>query len=181
MGLLQKLASKLGLNKKVNFKKLGEGSIVKSGSFFGSNEITVGKDVYIGPKAYWYGHGGIEIGNNVVFGPKTTIWTVNHNYDSEISLPYDEIDYHKKVVIENNVWISFGTQIAPGVTIGEGAVIAMGSVVVKDVPALSIVGGNPATVIKRRDKAKYDALKTQKDFHYLGRKRAGISKKIVKS
>lgn len=180
MGLLQKLANKLGLKKKVSFKTLGEGSIVKSGSFFGSGEITVGKDVYIGPDAYWYGHGGIEIGNNVIFGPKTTIWTVNHNYDSETSLPYDEVDYHKKVVIENNVWVGFGTQISPGVIIGEGAVIAMGSVVVKDVPALAVVGGNPAKVLKERDQAKYEAVKAKKDFHHLTQKRAGIEKKVVK-
>lgn len=180
MGLLQKLASKLGLKKKVSFKTLGEGSIIKSGSFFGSNEIVVGNDVYIGPDAYWYGHGGIEIGNNVIFGPKTTIWSVNHNYNSETSLPYDEVDYHKKIVVENNVWIGFGVQISPGVRIGEGAVIAMGSVVVKDVAPLTVVGGNPAKFLKERDQAKYEAVKAKKDFHYLARKRAGIGKKVVK-
>ena len=180
MGLLQKLAVKLGLKKKVSFKKLGDGSIVKSGYFFGSHEITIRKDVYIGPEAYWYGHGRIDIGDNVIFGPKTTIWTVNHNYDSGISLPYDEIDYHEKVVIENNVWIGFGAQIAPGVTVGEGAMIAMGSVVTKDVPALAIVGGNPAKIIKERDRSQYEILKAKKNFHYLARKRAGIEKKIVK-
>lgn len=179
MGLLQKLANKLGLRKKVEFGKLGNGSIVKSGSFFGSQNIQVGNDVYIGPDSYWYGHGGIEIGNNVIFGPKTTIWSVNHNYNSEISLPYNEVDYYKKVIIQDNVWIGFGAMISPGVTIGEGAVIAMGSVVVKDVPPLAVVGGNPAKVLKERDPLKYEAVKAKENFHYLARKRSGIPKKVI--
>jgi|TARA_B110000259_G_C14032789_1_gene407537 maltose O-acetyltransferase len=181
MGLLQKLVNKLDFRKKVEFGKLGHGSIIKTGSFFGSKHIQIGDDVYVGPDSYWYGHGTIQIGNNVIFGPKTTIWTVNHNYDSEVSLPYDEIDYHKKVIIHDNVWIGFGAMISPGVTIGEGAVIAMGSVVVKDVPALAIVGGNPAKVLKERDLLKYEAVKVKEDFHYLAKKRSGIQKKVVKA
>lgn len=181
MGLLQKLVNKLSLRKKVEFGELGNGSIIKSGLFFGSHNTKIKSNVYVGPDSYWYGHGGIEIGNNVIFGPKTTIWTVNHNYDSKVSLPYDEVDYHKKVIIHDNVWIGFGVIISPGVTIGEGAVIAMGSVVVKDVPALALVGGNPAKVLKERDPLKYEAVKAKEDFHYLARKRSGIQKKVVKA
>ncbi len=54
------------------------------------------------------------------------------------------------VVIGNNVWICPGAFIAPGVTIGEGAVMAARSVVVKDVEPWTIVGGNPASFIKKR-------------------------------
>lgn len=54
----------------------------------------------------------------------------------------------KPVVIEDNVWIGFGSIIMPGVKIGRGSVIAAGSVVVKDVPPMSVVGGNPAKIIK---------------------------------
>lgn len=181
MGILQKLVNKLGIRKKVEFGELGNGNIIKAGSFFGIKNIKIKSNVYIGQDSYWYGHGEIEIGNNVIFGPKTTIWTVNHNYDSEVALPYDEVDYYKKVTIHDNVWIGFGVMISPGVTIGEGAVIAMGSVVVKDVPALAVVGGNPAKVLKERDPLKYQAVKAKKDFHYLARKRLGIQKKIVKA
>ena len=52
------------------------------------------------------------------------------------------------VVIGNNVWIGDKATILPGVTIGDGAVIAANAVVTKDVPAYSVVGGNPARVIK---------------------------------
>ena len=53
------------------------------------------------------------------------------------------------VVIGNNVWIGDKATILPGVTIGDGAVIAANAVVTKDVPAYSVVGGNPAKVIKQ--------------------------------
>tara|TARA_Y100000739_G_C20565686_1_gene445236 strand:- start:543 stop:1070 length:528 start_codon:yes stop_codon:yes gene_type:complete len=175
------LAKRFFFKKKPQFKKIGAGTIIKTGSFFGDDQITIGNDVYIGPDSYWYGHGGIEVGSNVIFGPKTVIWSVNHNYNSETSLPYDEIDYHKKVTIHNNVWIGFGAQIAPGVTVGEGAIIGIGSVVVKDIPPMAIVGGNPAKIIKQRNSQKYELVKSKKDFHYLSRKRAGIKKKIVES
>ncbi|MBE9013529.1 CatB-related O-acetyltransferase, partial [Pseudanabaenaceae cyanobacterium LEGE 13415] len=53
-------------------------------------------------------------------------------------------------IIGNDVWIGYESMIMPGVKIGDGAVIAAKSVVVKDIPAYAIVGGNPATVIRKR-------------------------------
>ena len=55
----------------------------------------------------------------------------------------------KPIVIEDNVWLGINCIVLPGVTIGEGAVIAAGSVVTRDVPAMAVVGGNPAKVIKQ--------------------------------
>jgi len=175
MGKLN-LIKNLIFKQKPKFKQVDSSSVIKSGDFFSPQNISIGKNVYVGPSSYWYGHGKISIGNNVIIGPKTTIWTVNHNYDSEVSLPYDEVDYHKEVVIHDNVWIGVNVCINPGVTIGEGAVIAMGSVVTKDVEPLAIVGGNPAKTIKYRDKDKYERIKKLDNFHYLERKRQGIKK-----
>ena len=53
------------------------------------------------------------------------------------------------IKIEDKVWIGFNSIILKGVTIGQGAVIAAGSVVTKDVPAFTLVGGNPAKIIKK--------------------------------
>ena len=57
---------------------------------------------------------------------------------------------HKPIVIGANVWVAGWSIILPGVTIGEGAVVAAGSVVTKDVEAWTVVGGNPAKFIKKR-------------------------------
>jgi acetyltransferase-like isoleucine patch superfamily enzyme len=56
----------------------------------------------------------------------------------------------KPITIMDNVWVATGAMILPGVTIGEGAVVAAGAVVTKDVEPWTVVGGNPAKVIKRR-------------------------------
>ena len=62
----------------------------------------------------------------------------------------NELPFKGDTVIGNDVWMGYETIVMPGVTIGDGAIIAARSVVVNDVPAYSIVGGNPAQVIKRR-------------------------------
>jgi maltose O-acetyltransferase len=181
MEIIRKILRKILAGKLPKFSSEGTGCEIKQGDFFGLKNIKIGNDVYIGPNSYWYGHGGINIGNNVIIGPKTTIWTVNHNYESSTCLPYDEVDYHKPVTICNNVWVGYGALIAPGVTIGEGAIIAMGANVVKDVPALSMVGGNPAKVIKERDFEKYHQILKTSNYHYLSKKRAGIKKRVEKT
>jgi acetyltransferase-like isoleucine patch superfamily enzyme len=131
--------------------------------------ISIGDNVRIGEGALIEGMGGLVIENNVIFGPDVTIWTANHNYENPQKLPYDEKVIFKSVHIEDNVWIGCKSIIVPGVTIHEGAVIAMGSVVTKDVPKCAVVGGNPAKVLKYRDIKKYDELCKRKSFFYFAK------------
>lgn len=70
----------------------------------------------------------------------------------------------KEIIIDECVWIGSRVMILGGVHIGEGAIIQAGSVVVKDVLPLVIVGGNPAQVFKWRDKEHYYELKEKKRF-----------------
>ncbi len=86
--------------------------------------------------------GGIYFGDRVQVGPHVTIVTDNHDFSNRSVL------ICKPVKIGNGVWIGANVTILPGVTIGENAVIAAGAVVTRDVPANSIVGGNPAKVIR---------------------------------
>ncbi|MFJ5621976.1 CatB-related O-acetyltransferase [Peribacillus loiseleuriae] len=81
----------------------------------------------------------------------------NHNHHSEWITVYPfveqiETSYEPKgdTIIENDAWIGMNAMIMPGVTIGVGAIVAAGSVVAKDVPPYTIVGGNPAKEIKKR-------------------------------
>ena len=88
----------------------------------------------------------ITIGNNVMLGPAVQIYGATHplNPDKRNS----GLESGKKVIIEDDAWIGGAAVINPGVTIGKGAVVGAGAIVVKDVPAYTFVGGNPARIIK---------------------------------
>ena len=109
--------------------------------------------------------GGIQIGEYFHTGKGLTIFTTNHNYNSKISIPYDEISIVKPVVIKNYVWLGSNVTIVPGVTIGEGAVVGTGAVVSKDVPDFAIVAGNPAKIIKYRDIKLFNELKLNEHYY----------------
>lgn len=114
---------------------------------------------------------GMEIqgGGKVVFsnyfhsGVECMIITENHNYEGE-AIPYDRTFIKKTVTIGDCVWFGNRVMVVGNVNIGEGAIIAAGAVVTKDVPPLAIVGGNPAKVIKYRDSGHYYRLKEEGKF-----------------
>ena len=150
---------------KKRLKSCGEKVIICSGTRLQvAKNISIGNNVRIGERSRLSAVGGITIGNNVSFGPEVVIWSSNHNYYSPESLPFDKKSKLKPVTIEDNVWIGARVCIAPGVTIGEGAVIAIGAVVTKDVPSCAVVGGNPAKILKYRDINRYNQLKVKNKF-----------------
>ena len=110
---------------------------------YGQN-ITVGKQVFINSGCCFQDQGGIEIGDNVLIGQQVIIATLNHDL-----LPEKRANMlPAPVKIGNNVWIGAHATVLSGVTIGDGAVVAAGAVVTKDVPANTVVAGVPAKVIK---------------------------------
>ena len=154
--------------------------VITVDSIFGNYENIIWHDnIYIGPQAYIWAVGGLEINENVIIGPRVTIHTSNHRYEDATMLPYDGYSYAKKVTIEKNVWIGDSTMIVPGVTIGEGSIVAMGSVVTKDVPKYSIVGGNPAKVIKQRNVKKYKELDANKMYYMRLKKENKVEWKFI--
>lgn len=130
---------------------------------FDLNKIRIGKNTYgtINVKMFGNPDERLEIGNycsiasNVIF-----ILGGNHNYQYLSTYPFKnkllndfsviEADTKGKIIIEDDVWIGINSLILSGVKIGQGAVIAAGSVVTKDIPPYAIVGGNPAHIIKYR-------------------------------
>lgn len=88
----------------------------------------------------------IRIGNDVSIGPEATILTLGHDPQSP-----DFADRGGDVVIGERVWIAYRAIILPGVNIGDGAVVAAGAVVTKDVAPLTIVAGVPAAEIGKRN------------------------------
>ncbi len=112
--------------------------------------ITVGDYSAIGAYSFLGGQGGIQIGNNVIMGPKVNIFSEDHGFDDLETLIRLQPTRRQGVIIEDNCWVGANSTIVDGVHIHSGSVIAAGSVVTKDVPANSIVGGVPAKVIKVR-------------------------------
>ncbi|WP_342321820.1 maltose O-acetyltransferase [Kosakonia sp. BYX6] len=88
----------------------------------------------------------INIGDNCMLAPGVHIYTATHPVDAAERI--SGVEYGKPVTIGHNVWIGGRAVINPGVTIGDNVVVASGAVVVKDVPANVVVGGNPAQIIK---------------------------------
>lgn len=106
--------------------------------------IIVGKNVFINAGCKFQDQGGIEIGDNVLIGHSVVIATLNHDFAPQNRLSM----YAQKVRICNDVWIGSNAIILPGIKINDGAIIAAGAVVTKDVPSKVIVAGNPAKIIK---------------------------------
>ena len=111
----------------------------------GGNEIRIGRNVFINQNCTLYDLGGLDIGDDVMIGPNVSMITTGHPLDPS---QRRSVTIGKPIMIERNVWIAAGATIIGGVTIGENSVVAAGSVVTKDVPANTLVGGNPARVIR---------------------------------
>jgi acetyltransferase-like isoleucine patch superfamily enzyme len=125
---------------------------------------------YSGIKIWMHRKRGVKIGKHCHIGPMVTIDDVYPNFvviEDGVSIAGQNfilthnkpMQYHKNlseaflapVIIKKNAWVAIGVIILPGVTIGEGAIVASGSVVSKDVPPNTLVGGIPAKVIKEFD------------------------------
>lgn len=135
---------KSGINIKGNQVSL------KRGVIFQKQNLVIENYVHLGPNYYIHAGGGVYIGKGTIIGPKLKIWTVNHDYSSMEILPYNKNVKKGSVEIGEGCWIGLNVSICPNVKIGNGVIIAMSSVVTKDIPDFAIVGGNPAKVIKYR-------------------------------
>lgn len=112
--------------------------------------ITMGDDCTVNPYSILYGHGGLKIGSGVRIAAHCVVIPSNHVYD-KLDVPIFKQGLTKEgIVIEDDVWIGAHVTILDGVHIGQGSIIAAGSVVNKDVSPFSIVGGVPAKIIKNR-------------------------------
>ena len=111
---------------------------------FGKN-IHVGENVFINSGCKMQDQGGIYIGNDVLIGHNACLLTLNHAQE-----PENRADmFPEPVYIEDKAWLGSNVTVLPGVRIGEGAIVAAGAVVTRDVEANTVVGGIPAKLIKK--------------------------------
>lgn len=118
-----------------------------------SPELTIGHDCHLGARSHVSAALSIRIGDNLLTGPNVLITDNSHGASDKALLdchPDSRPLFSKgPVVIGHNVWIGTNACIMPGVTVGDGAIVAANSVVTHDVPAYSVVAGSPATVVKQ--------------------------------
>lgn len=114
---------------------------------FGKN-ITIGRNVFINACCHFQDHGGVTLGDGCLIGHNVVFATLNHGIapDDRASM------YPAPITLGKNIWVGSNSTILRGVTIGDNAIIAAGSVVTKDVAENTIVGGVPAKYIRHINK-----------------------------
>jgi acetyltransferase-like isoleucine patch superfamily enzyme len=95
--------------------------------------------------------GPVRIGNDVRLAQNVVLSGLNHNYQDPDTPIHTQGVSTKPIVIEDDSWIGANAVIVPGVTIGKHSIVAAGSVVTRNVPPYTVVGGNPAIIIKQYD------------------------------
>ena len=126
---------------------VGRGCVILPGFEMTGGSIKLGQNCFINTNVRFESTGGIQLGAFCQVGPRVCFETVSH------PLP-PVLNQHRSViaapiVIGDYVWVAANATILPGVTIGEGAVIAAGAVVTKDVAAYTVVGGVPAKLLRQ--------------------------------
>lgn len=127
--------------------------------FYAPERISIASNVIIGYSVFMDGRYTISIGENVNVGSHVSIFTGQHNVDSP-----DFAEEGAGVRIERYAWVASRAIILPGVTIGEGAVVAAGAVVPRDVAPYTVVAGNPARKVRDRSRHLTYQLRYAKRF-----------------
>lgn len=132
------------------FRKCGKISTINRHAYFGNgSDVEIGD--YSGIGANCHLPNNIIIGDFVMMAPDVLIFKDNHKYD-DLSVPMGRQGNMpcRPVVIGSDIWIGQRAIVTPGRHIADGSIIAAGAVVTKDFPPYSVIGGNPAKVIKSR-------------------------------
>lgn len=161
--------------KSIKWRKRNRHNFTIINTNFNFSSVDVGVKSYGSLNVYTYGSEGehLSIGNYVSIAPNVYfILGGNHKYTSFSTFPYKVFVFGEEkealskgpIIVEDDVWIGMGSIILSGVRLGQGSVVAAGSVVTKDVPNYAIVAGNPAIVIKYRFDEEIISILNQLDF-----------------
>lgn len=164
---------------KKKWRSLNKHNQTNASNIYDVSKIVVGRNTYGRLNVMGWGHPCefLDIGNYVSIADNVTfILGGNHQYTGITTYPisaktnnepYIDASSNGPILIEDDVWIGYGSIIMSGITIGRGAIIAAGAVVTKNVEPYVIVGGNPARVIKRRISEEEQLVASKVDFSRL--------------
>ncbi len=136
------------------FKSCGPDLRIHSGARFRNiQNIDFGVNVTVGVDNFLQAAGGLTIGDHSLLGPGVKIWTTNHSFEDPDTIIRKQGCSYKEVTIGRDVWVGANSFIMPGTTLGDGCIVSAGSVVgAKNYPPFTILGGNPARVMGKRQK-----------------------------
>ena len=120
-------------------------------------KVSLGDRVVIAPFVHIWGSGGVSIGERTLIASHVAITSVTHDPKGK---RFRDANLLARVTIGDDVWIGTHAVILPGVTVGNGAIVAAGAVVRSSVPANSLFGGVPATQIQAN---RFDSVRTKND------------------
>lgn len=160
--MISKIKYKVNLLRlKKEYRKLNQHNKTTIVNICDISKIQVGNYTYgpVNARTYGVENEGLQIGSfcsiadNVLF-----LLAGEHSYNTISTFPFktiiqndkDECHSKGKIKISDDVWLGHGSIVLSGISIGQGAIVAAGAVITKDVPPYAIVGGNPATIIKYR-------------------------------
>lgn len=113
--------------------------------------MSIGNNTYINGGVFAIGNNSrIIIGSNCLISYNVHFRTISHCYKNKNVLISEQGHHEDNIIVEDDVWVGYGAQILPGITLHTGCVVGAGAVVTHDVPAFAVVGGVPARVIKYR-------------------------------
>jgi galactoside O-acetyltransferase len=120
--------------------------------------MVIGDHVLINAGGYFSGEGGLYIGDFTLIGPSACLLSAGHEFDNmDAPIQYQRLAYGR-VEVGRDVWIGASAVVLPGVSIGDGAVVASGSVVTQSVPTKALVAGNPARLVRFRGEQRKNGL-----------------------
>lgn len=132
----------------VRFTDPSSAALMWAVELWSPRKLQIGAHTVIGPRVQFDARGGITLGDSVNVSGGVQLQTAKHLVDDP-----DFEAIAEPITVGDRAWIGMNATVLGGVTIGEGAVVAAGSVVTKDVPAFTVVGGVPARPLKERAQA----------------------------
>lgn len=132
-----------------NSFSIGEDAVIEDYAVInnGMGHVHIGRNSFIG--LFNVIIGPATIGDNIIFAQNVVLSGLNHGYEN-IHVPIkNQPCTTAEIVVENDCWIGANAVITAGVTVGRHSIVAAGSVVTKNVPPYTIVGGNPARILKQ--------------------------------
>jgi maltose O-acetyltransferase len=141
----------VALNRFLGYDLADSVRIYSSAVILGNIQVSIGAETFIGHETLITGGmASIKIGARCDVSDRVGIFCGTHQIDAE-GRRSAGVGYGRAISIEDGVWIGFGALVLPGVTIGEKAIVAAGTVVHKNVPPRCIVAGNPMRIIRTID------------------------------